>query len=314
MRESRLTFLAVGSLNSDDVEASIKMGDGIQSSNELSFPVAACDAIYLRNLRLSAEVEPDAWSRYGKSQPVIINLQLHLDTSRSGISDDLQYSFSYGQMYKDVSSAIDGGRFDYVSLVTELIKAAWHWPGKSVDCRVMLPKALLRVEEGISLQFQMVKLAGEAWTLSTIDWSIKGLKTACIIGVNAHERLEKQTVNVEIHFHKERDALAELHPPQDIGPWRWRSLVAEVHKVYHPSFNLCGNSADQVDLQVIENSAFETLEGLAASIAKTCLAYMPVPDVEVIVEKPSALAHVEASGVKICRNRDHFTEFTLSDL
>lgn len=54
---------------------------------------------------------------------------------------------------------------------------------------------------------------------------------------------------------------------------------------------------------MIENSAFGTLEALAALVARTCLENNNLPWVEVMVEKPSALAHADASGVKISRSR-----------
>lgn len=261
------------------------MDDAFQLTSGPKSPLSDRDTIYLRNLRLSANVEPDAWGRRGKSQPVIINLQLHLDTSTSGISDNLEYSFSYGQMCKDVISVMDGGTYDFNSLGNQLFRIASRWPGESVDCMLTLPKALLMVEEGLSVRFQIFKLAEEVWRFFRVEWYIKGLKTTCIIGVNAHERLEKQTVNVELRFSEE----GEYNPfdPQRFNPWCWRDMVAEVNKV-------------------IETSTFETLEALAALIAKTSLINMPLPRVEVMVEKPSALTHVEASGVKISRSRADF--------
>ncbi|KAL8822453.1 MAG: hypothetical protein Q9191_006812 [Dirinaria sp. TL-2023a] len=212
------------------------MDDPTRPSSGSKTPISTCDTIYLRNLRLSANVEPDAWGRRGKSQPIIINLQLHLDTTWSGISDDLQHSFSYGQMCKDLIFHIDAGNFDFNSLGDQLFQIASRWPGESVDCKLTLPKALLLVEEGLSLQFQIVKRAEDIWKFSKVEWHIKGLEPACIIGVNAHERLEKQTVNVELHFSEEE----EQNPfkSQQIDPWRWRSLVTEVNKVHQQQINL----------------------------------------------------------------------------
>ena len=280
------------------------MDDTAQPTSGSKPPLTSRDAIYLRNLRLSANVEPDAWGRSGKSQPVVINLQLHLDTSRSGISDSLQNSFSYGQMCKDVISAVDGRTCDFNSLGIQLFMVASRWPGGSVDCKFTLPKMLLLVEEGLSFRFQIVRRAEEVPRFSNVEWSIKGLKASCIIGVNAHERLEKQTVIVELHFFDRGEH--ELFDLQQPNPWGWRSLVTEVNKVHNHSSILCRSPADRANLQVIENSAFETLEALAALIAKASFINTPLPWVEVMVEKPSALTHVEASGVRISRSRESF--------
>ena len=56
-------------------------------------------------------------------------------------------------------------------------------------------------------------------------------------------------------------------------------------------------------VQVVESSKFETLEALAALIARTCLEDFPIPQITVLVEKPSALTFVEGAGVEITRDR-----------
>ena len=56
--------------------------------------------------------------------------------------------------------------------------------------------------------------------------------------------------------------------------------------------------------QVTEPSTFQTLEALAALIARTCLADFPdIPQITVSIEKPSALTFVEGAGVEITRDR-----------
>lgn len=53
----------------------------------------------------------------------------------------------------------------------------------------------------------------------------------------------------------------------------------------------------------MEASSFETLEALAAQICAMLLETFPFPEVTVSIEKPSALAFVEFSGVEITRTR-----------
>ena len=43
----------------------------------------------------------------------------------------------------------------------------------------------------------------ETWHIASYERSIQGLKLACIIGVNPHERLEKQTVILTLRFRLE---------------------------------------------------------------------------------------------------------------
>ena len=184
------------------------------------------DTIYLRNLRLSAIVGPDAWGRTGKSQPVVICIQLHLDTSQTGISDDLQHSFSYGQMCKVITSTVDGNNFgDIDHLTSELGKAAQLWPGKTIHGQVMLPKALLRVDGGFGKDFVLAKQPLGEWMVPVHRWVIKGIKAACIIGVNAHERLEKQAVNIDVSVSGKELVQGFLTNEQ------WRALVKQVLEV-----------------------------------------------------------------------------------
>ena len=55
---------------------------------------------------------------------------------------------------------------------------------------------------------------------------------------------------------------------------------------------------------MVEVSTFETVEALAALIAKTALEGFPVPRITVYVEKPSALTFVQGAGVEIVRDRE----------
>lgn len=197
-------------------------------AREVRAPLPNLDTIYLRNLRLSANVGPDAWGRFGKSQPIVINLQLHLDTSKSGASDDLQHSFSYGQMYKDVITTIDGKDLTVICGIRQSIcEVASKWPGNSIHCSITLPKSLLGVDEGLGLHFQITRPAEKGWKFSGAQWSIKGLKTACIIGLNEHERHEKQTVNVDVEFLEDYESWFR----RDAQPDNWRGLVKTLHEV-----------------------------------------------------------------------------------
>ena len=55
--------------------------------------------------------------------------------------------------------------------------------------------------------------------------------------------------------------------------------------------------------QIVEKSTFQTLEALAALLAKTVLQDFPMPKVTVKVEKPSALTFVDGAGVEITRTQ-----------
>ena len=67
-------------------------------------------------------------------------------------------------------------------------------------------------------------------------------------------------------------------------------------------------------VQVVEESKFETLEALAAQISTVLLYDFDIPEITVAVEKPSALAFVEASGVEITRGRPGRDSFGGQDI
>ncbi|KAI4183731.1 MAG: hypothetical protein L6R41_005227 [Letrouitia leprolyta] len=247
------------------------------------------DTIYLRNLNLSAIIGPDAWGREGKVQPIVLNVRLKIDTTSASTSDDINDSFSYGQVCKEITNQLDGKAFNNLQhLITVLTTFAAFWPGEDTKLQALAPKALLRVEGGLEITHSIRKKeryeengVPQVRHVDTRSWSIKGLKLACIIGVNKHERLEKQSVNVDLRIPAINPRNFEA---KEGSSENWRTLVKRV-------------------CEVVEYSSFETLEALAARIAKTALDSFPVDEITVSVEKPSALTFVEGAGVEVTRRK-----------
>lgn len=157
------------------------------------------DVIYLRNLQLSAVVGGDAWGRTGKAQPLIVSFRLQRDTSPAGYSDAVQDTFSYGQMSKEVTAAIDGKSFlDLDEIITSIRSLSDTWAGEKLECQVTLPKGLLRVEGGFGRDTIMQRCSSNEWRLCSSHWFVRNVKAACIIGVNQHERLVKQAISIDL--------------------------------------------------------------------------------------------------------------------
>lgn len=194
---------------------------------------AVRDTIYVRNLRLAAVFERDAWGRPSKTQPVMICLQLHIDTSKTGDFDDLLHSFSYGQICKDLTSTVDAKTFvDIDRLTNAVCEAARPWPGQKIKGQVLLPKAFLRVDGGFRKHFARLELPNGDWEPLEDRWMVEGIKAACIIGVNAHERLEKQTVNVDLTV--SWTSLTQASGQRSFLPLsteQWQALVKRVLEV-----------------------------------------------------------------------------------
>ncbi len=101
----------------------------------------------------------------------------------------------------------------------------------------------------------------------------------CIIGVNDHERHEKQDVIINITLHRDlREACAtdDINDTVDYKTLK-KALVAE-----------------------IEESRYFLIERLAERVAEICLEY-PIERVDVSVDKPGALRFARSVAVEITR-------------
>ena len=170
---------------------------------EVRFPdhrIPACDHICLRNLHLSAIVGSDAWNRR-KAQPVVVSVKLSVDTTETASTDDINKTVSYGQMCKDIIRAVEENAegfpsiLEFDSYLHELAQKKL-WKGSALQISILLPKGLLRAEGGLCLTSCSTYLS-DASTRS-YKFDINGLKIPCIVGVNAHERLERQLVIVDL--------------------------------------------------------------------------------------------------------------------
>ncbi|KAI4133539.1 MAG: hypothetical protein LQ347_002146 [Umbilicaria vellea] len=247
------------------------------------------DEIYIQNLRLSAIVGPDAWHRLHKPQPVTLSARLHINTSAAGSSDDIRETVSYGEICKVITACIEG--YESFSCIRQLgwrisaLAEEQKWGGEKFEVEVILPKGLLRAEGGIGFRCCVVRNRDGQGTEpqwrdgEDFEWLIKDLNLACVIGVNPHERVEKQSVLINLCILSCFIDDYELDHTQD----HWQKLVKR-------------------NCEVIESSAFETLEALAERIARTSCSEFPVLSITVAVQKPSALHFVDGAGVKITRH------------
>ena len=195
------------------------------------------DIILLRNFHMRAVIGPDAWNRSGKAQPLVLTVKLLADTRVAGNSDEIVHTFSYGQMCKDVTVLSDG-QFRSIDDVTDgLAKVALAngWPGESLQISLTAPKALLRVEGGLGREVTLRKKRidwQQTWSLERQVWLVRQLKLACIIGVNPHERLEKQQVTIDLQILGEpRSSEGDFGERDGEGESPWTTLVSRVCSV-----------------------------------------------------------------------------------
>jgi FolB domain-containing protein len=111
---------------------------------------------------------------------------------------------------------------------------------------------------------------------------IRDILLRCVIGINPEERREKQDVVIDVTLY------ADL------------SLAGATD-----DFN---NTVDykavkQRIVELVEGSSFYLVEALAETIARACLEFDGVEQVDITVEKPTALRFARTVGVEISRRR-----------
>lgn len=254
------------------------------------------DAVFLRNLTLSAIIGKDAWQRSERPQPVVIDLKLQTDITVAAAQDTVEHTLNYGTLYKNITGLVEegepamtmGGRKQWGNL-RNLAAVLCYIPFRTaqetngisislVELSITLPKGVLLAEGGVAMSWVI-----ESSSKTNIEvrddlqrFFIRQLKIPTIIGVNPHERLEKQQVVIDLTLRDIADHSA---------------IWTEYHEIVRHV------------TQRVESSSFQTLEALAAVIAKAAFTLTGFDTVTVSVQKPSALTFVAGAGVEFTRTR-----------
>ncbi len=112
---------------------------------------------------------------------------------------------------------------------------------------------------------------------------IRDLALRCIIGLDEHERQEKQDILVHLTLHADLRRAGRTDRLEDTIDYR--ALKKRI-------------------LHLVGDSQFHLVEALAQSIADECLRDERIAQVEVVVEKPGALRFARTVGVAIVRSRE----------
>lgn len=111
---------------------------------------------------------------------------------------------------------------------------------------------------------------------------IEGLLVRCIIGINDHERRERQDVIISIALSADIKKACSSDRVEDTVDYK--ALKKEV-------------------MAYAESSNFFLIEALAEAIADICLARPLVKEAKVRVDKPAALRFSKSVAVEITRTR-----------
>ena len=250
------------------------------------------DKVILKNIPFDIAVGLDAWRRFHKPQPILITIEAQPTSTLepAAAKDDVNLSMDYGKLYKKICSSLvslvaaNPDAFPTVrSLISQLVDLV-------PDCglleiEILFPKALPQSTGGVLYRFQVDKSELEVDT-SSLTLTVKQIACNCIIGVNPHERIYKQTVYVDI-------SVPMVDPAVGVG-------ALEEHYTAAP------HDMTQTVWERVENSTYHTIEALATAVAQIVTVNYGHTVAKVRIEKPSAILTIEAAGVEITRTKTFF--------
>ncbi|OAP63127.1 dihydroneopterin aldolase [Fonsecaea erecta] len=251
--------------------------------------ISTLDKVILKNMRFDIPVGLDAWRRFHKPQPVSITIEAQPTSTLepAASKDDVNLSMDYGKLYKEISSAFnhaDPEAFPTIyTLIALLSNMVPNCGQLTID--ISLPKALLQARGGVLYQYQVDKSELEIDTSSLIV-TVKQIACNCIVGVNPHERLYKQTVFIDISVPLVNRALG----------------VAALEEHYTAALH----DMTQTVCERVAGSAYHTIESLATAVAQIVTIDYGHTVAKVRIEKPSAIAPIEAAAVEITRSKSFF--------
>ncbi|KXX74117.1 Folic acid synthesis protein fol1 [Madurella mycetomatis] len=235
------------------------------------------DAVFLRNIRLSANVGLDCWHR-DKAQPALVSLSLPTDIQLAGETDDVVNTINYGTVYKAIDSGLAGTSYDTLDAFTEAAARIGleAGGGKTVKATVKLPKVILQAEGddgGVAMDVEMAAGEDGTMTVQSKVLHVHNLRVACVLGVNDHERTGKQLVALNLDLYG-GNLPAKTDYQKDFAPV----------------------------IKLVEDSSYLTLEALCWAVAKLLILGLAFSTVRVSIEKPNAYGVVDCPGVVMTRS------------
>ncbi|KAL9107509.1 MAG: hypothetical protein Q9227_007611 [Pyrenula ochraceoflavens] len=261
------------------------------------------DSVSVRNLRLDLIVGKDAWGREGKPQPVVASAWLYLSNAikEASRTDDVTKGVDYSKLCKSIVSTLKSqNEYSDIFAIAAQISSSellgiWQ-PGaehRIAGSRIeaSLPKGVLRSSSGLRYAMSCERdEEGNLFIMQSIE--INDIACACIIGINPHERLEKQPVSISLFFRYPATLMKDLQSISDSNP---------VQKMLP-----CFQEMVKTVAERIEVSAYQTVEALATFVAQIVTMQYMIPEVTVKVEKPFAIMSIDCPVIEITRTRDFF--------
>ncbi|KAI9860338.1 MAG: trifunctional dihydropteroate synthetase [Trichoglossum hirsutum] len=237
------------------------------------------DTVFVRGVAIRAVVGRDCWHR-DKAQQVSMSLRIRTSIQRAGETDNIEDALDYRHIYK-AATALDSRRFPgLISFTEEICNSTLEaCGGRSIEATVRLPRALLQAD-GVTLEASMDKSQDNSTklTVKSKTLHVTELRIPCIIGVGAHERVEKQPLVVNLKMS------GEIVDKNDAD---YQLLFGKIFERF-------------------EKSDFLTLEAFATALAKFVIFELEFVEVMVNARKSRVFDAAEGPGVEITRSRSSF--------
>ncbi|KAI7870130.1 Dihydropteroate synthase-like protein [Spinellus fusiger] len=248
------------------------------------------DTIFIKNLVLKSITGVDSWQRL-KSQPVVISVWFSTDATAAGNSDIVSNTIHYGHVTKAVTKLTETTSFESISALGHAILrlCCVHFGAVKTTVRIEQPRALLHAAaSGVLLSRAKVDFEGsEEQTLGNVSGLgredqlfVTDLRLSTIVGVNPWEREDKQVVVINLVIYTSPLAVE----------------TTEKNKSHHL------RTIVRVLTRHSESSSYKTVEAFAIAIARLALDKCKVRKIRVCIEKPSAVAFAQATGIDITRD------------
>lgn len=156
------------------------------------------DRVHITGLRFDTVVGLDAWHRPGKAQPIELDVQITPPGSngleQAAQEDSVAYTIDYGKLYKKLL-ILFGQKYDSISQLYQSVRSCLP-PARSWLISITLPKGVLAANKGIQITWNGTVEENNTSVLQIM--TISEIECRCIVGVNPHERLEKQRIFISI--------------------------------------------------------------------------------------------------------------------
>ena len=174
-----------------------------------------------------------AWDRPDSWQPICIAMRLYVSRSLECIPDLNIHRFDDDQVYRQVNDLVNKRNFHCIDHVGWSLGRLCHdWPVQLAEIEVLTLRRNLKVEGRMKKEWIWIRdKEAHCGHFAAQKLIIQNPEFDCIIGVNRHERAQKQTVRVTIHVDWEDNKPITCPGLPEKFHINWKGLMRNIREV-----------------------------------------------------------------------------------